>query len=113
MANAIEDRLTEDLHASVAGIQLPAGLLVAARRRNDRRRLTVRVAAGTTAVAAVTGVVATTLSGGSPPAPHQQAIAPRPTAASTIGSPKLTTVAYVLRRIAQAPDPAHEVIRTT
>jgi hypothetical protein len=113
MGTAIENRLTEDLHASVAGMHLPPGLLAAARRRHHRRRLTVRVVTGATVAAAVTGVVATAMTGGSARAPHREAIGNSASTSATVTAPRLETVAYVRQRIAQAPDPEHAIVRRT
>jgi hypothetical protein len=109
----IEDRLTEDMHARVAGLHVPADLLAVARRRHQRRRLAVRVTTGVTLAAAVTTALATTMTGGPSQPSHRQALGQSPSPGSTVVSPGLETVAYVRQRIAQAPDPRHAIIRST
>jgi hypothetical protein len=113
MGTTFDDRIAEDMHASVAGLQLPPGLLSAARRRHERRRLAVRVTTGVTVAAAVTGALATATTGGPANSSEPRAITNSPSSAATVAAPKLETVAYVRQRIAEAPDPRHAIIRTS
>jgi len=113
MGTTFDDRIAEDMRASVTGMQLPPGLLSAARRRHERRRLAIRVTTGVTVAAAVTGALATTTTSGPAPRSQPQAITNSPSSASTVAAPKLETVAYVRRRIAHAANPKHAIIRTT